>query len=182
MHTQDCASFYFSLCFQEKVKLTSYTQYKRLIAYMHHLPRQLIQIYTVPYNVYKYIYISIFLSNVNYSIHECLMMYFQILKVLGPLPPDQMEMFHNNPRFKGLKVRSSEIGKNALSTLIVEKFIYCWTLWMSLNKRTKYTTIKFLLFLKQFPDVSRPQTLEKRYNGVLNSDLLQFLTVFCFSF
>jgi hypothetical protein len=52
-------------------------------------------------------------------------MYFQILKVLGPLPPDQMEMFHNNPRFKGLKVRSSEIGKNALSTLIVEKFIYC---------------------------------------------------------
>ncbi|CAB3980727.1 cyclin-dependent kinase-like 5 isoform X2 [Paramuricea clavata] len=55
---------------------------------------------------------------------------YTIQKVLGPLPPDQMEMFHNNPRFKGLK----------------------------------------------FPDVSRPQTLVKRYNGVLNSDLLQFLT------
>ncbi|XP_028397771.1 cyclin-dependent kinase-like 5 [Dendronephthya gigantea] len=55
---------------------------------------------------------------------------YTIQKVLGPLPPDQMEMFRNNPRFKGLK----------------------------------------------FPDVSRPQTLFKRYNGILNSNLLQFLT------
>ena len=30
--------------------------------------------------------------------------YLKKFKVLGPLPPDQMEMFHNNPRFKGLKV------------------------------------------------------------------------------
>ena len=27
-----------------------------------------------------------------------------MLQVLGALPPDQMEMFYNNPRFKGLKV------------------------------------------------------------------------------
>ena len=27
-----------------------------------------------------------------------------IIQVLGHLPPDQMEMFYTNPRFKGLKV------------------------------------------------------------------------------
>ena len=29
---------------------------------------------------------------------------YTIQKVLGPLPPDQMQMFYNNPRFSGLKV------------------------------------------------------------------------------
>ncbi|XP_044176321.1 cyclin-dependent kinase-like 5 isoform X1 [Acropora millepora] len=32
---------------------------------------------------------------------------FTIQKVLGALPPDQMEMFYNNPRFKGLKFPTS---------------------------------------------------------------------------
>ena len=29
---------------------------------------------------------------------------FVIQKVIGPLPPDQMDMFYKNPRFSGLKV------------------------------------------------------------------------------
>ncbi len=30
---------------------------------------------------------------------------YTIQKVLGQLPPDQMQLFYNNPRFSGLKVR-----------------------------------------------------------------------------
>lgn len=30
----------------------------------------------------------------------------EIFQVLGALPPDQMEMFYSNPRFKGLKVNN----------------------------------------------------------------------------
>lgn len=29
---------------------------------------------------------------------------FTIQKVLGPLPPEQMKLFYNNPRFHGLRV------------------------------------------------------------------------------
>ncbi|XP_070554367.1 cyclin-dependent kinase-like 5 isoform X2 [Ptychodera flava] len=54
---------------------------------------------------------------------------YTIQKVLGPLPPDQMDMFRNNPRFSGLK----------------------------------------------FPDVSNFQTLERRYFGVLNAVMLDFM-------
>jgi len=31
---------------------------------------------------------------------------FTIQKVLGPLPPEQMKLFYNNPRFAGLRVRT----------------------------------------------------------------------------
>lgn len=31
---------------------------------------------------------------------------FTIQKVLGPLPPEQMKLFYNNPRFHGLRVTS----------------------------------------------------------------------------
>ncbi|XP_077983956.1 uncharacterized protein LOC144438686 isoform X2 [Glandiceps talaboti] len=54
---------------------------------------------------------------------------YTIQKVLGPLPPDQMEMFRNNPRFSGLK----------------------------------------------FPDVSNFLTLERKYFGVLNAIMLDFI-------
>ncbi|KAL3879985.1 hypothetical protein ACJMK2_032257, partial [Sinanodonta woodiana] len=52
-----------------------------------------------------------------------------IQKVLGPLPPDQMQLFYSNSRFSGLK----------------------------------------------FPSVTKPQTLEKRYQGVLTSILIDFM-------
>jgi len=29
---------------------------------------------------------------------------YTIQKVMGPLPPEQMQLFYNNPRFNGLKV------------------------------------------------------------------------------
>lgn len=32
---------------------------------------------------------------------------FTIQKVLGPLPPEQMKLFYNNPRFHGLRVTSA---------------------------------------------------------------------------
>ncbi|KAL9972041.1 hypothetical protein ACROYT_G018280 [Oculina patagonica] len=54
---------------------------------------------------------------------------FTIQKVLGHLPPDQMEMFHNNPRFKGLK----------------------------------------------FPTSIIPQTLGRKYAGVINGIMLSFM-------
>ncbi|XP_067663394.1 cyclin-dependent kinase-like 3 isoform X1 [Haliotis asinina] len=54
---------------------------------------------------------------------------FVIQKVIGPLPPDQMNMFYKNPRFSGLK----------------------------------------------FPAVASPQTLTKRYMGILNSVLIDFM-------
>ncbi|XP_041359760.1 cyclin-dependent kinase-like 5 isoform X2 [Gigantopelta aegis] len=54
---------------------------------------------------------------------------FVIQKVIGPLPPDQMNMFYENPRFSGLK----------------------------------------------FPAVSTPETLVKRYQGILNSALIDFM-------
>ncbi|XP_077864308.1 uncharacterized protein LOC100378564 [Saccoglossus kowalevskii] len=54
---------------------------------------------------------------------------YTIQKVMGPLPPDQMDMFRNNPRFSGLK----------------------------------------------FPDVSNFQTLERKYFGVLNAVVLDFM-------
>uniref|UniRef100_A0A8C6P5N1 Cyclin-dependent kinase-like 5 n=1 Tax=Nothobranchius furzeri TaxID=105023 RepID=A0A8C6P5N1_NOTFU len=54
---------------------------------------------------------------------------FTIQKVLGPLPPEQMKLFYNNPRFHGLR----------------------------------------------FPAVSHPQTLERRYLGIIGGGLLDLL-------
>ncbi|XP_061593896.1 cyclin-dependent kinase-like 5 isoform X3 [Cololabis saira] len=54
---------------------------------------------------------------------------FTIQKVLGPLPPEQMKLFYNNPRFHGLR----------------------------------------------FPTVSHPQTLERRYLGIIGGGLLDLL-------
>ncbi|XP_030582887.1 cyclin-dependent kinase-like 5 isoform X2 [Archocentrus centrarchus] len=54
---------------------------------------------------------------------------FTIQKVLGPLPPEQMKLFYNNPRFHGLR----------------------------------------------FPTVSHPQTLERRYLGIIDGALLDLL-------
>ncbi|XP_062871311.1 cyclin-dependent kinase-like 5 isoform X2 [Trichomycterus rosablanca] len=54
---------------------------------------------------------------------------FTIQKVLGPLPPEQMKLFYNNPRFHGLR----------------------------------------------FPTVSHPQTLERRYLGIINGPLLDLM-------
>ncbi|XP_032238988.2 cyclin-dependent kinase-like 5 isoform X2 [Nematostella vectensis] len=54
---------------------------------------------------------------------------FTIQKVLGPLPPEQMNMFHSNPRFSGLK----------------------------------------------FPAVSYPQTLSRKYMGIINGQMLNFM-------
>uniref|UniRef100_A0A8C7X4V6 Cyclin-dependent kinase-like 5 n=1 Tax=Oryzias sinensis TaxID=183150 RepID=A0A8C7X4V6_9TELE len=54
---------------------------------------------------------------------------FTIQKVLGPLPPEQMKLFYNNPRFHGLR----------------------------------------------FPAVNHPQTLERRYLGIIGVGLLDLL-------
>ncbi|XP_051528743.1 cyclin-dependent kinase-like 5 isoform X2 [Myxocyprinus asiaticus] len=54
---------------------------------------------------------------------------FTIQKVLGPLPPEQMKLFYNNPRFAGLR----------------------------------------------FPSVSHPQTLERRYLGIINGLMLDLI-------
>ncbi|XP_062411956.1 cyclin-dependent kinase-like 5 [Sardina pilchardus] len=54
---------------------------------------------------------------------------YTIQKVLGPLPPEQMKLFYNNPRFHGLR----------------------------------------------FPTVNHPQTLERRYLGILNTVLLDLM-------
>ncbi|XP_076840113.1 cyclin-dependent kinase-like 5 isoform X2 [Brachyhypopomus gauderio] len=54
---------------------------------------------------------------------------FTIQKVLGPLPPEQMKLFYNNPRFHGLR----------------------------------------------FPTVSHPQTLERRYLGIINGPMLDLM-------
>ncbi|XP_052794882.1 cyclin-dependent kinase-like 5 isoform X3 [Mya arenaria] len=54
---------------------------------------------------------------------------YVIQKIVGQLPPDQMNMFYNNARFSGLK----------------------------------------------FPSVSRPQTIEKRYQGILSSVMIDFI-------
>ncbi|XP_029905199.1 cyclin-dependent kinase-like 5 isoform X3 [Myripristis murdjan] len=54
---------------------------------------------------------------------------FTIQKVLGPLPPEQMKLFYNNPRFHGLR----------------------------------------------FPAVNHPQTLERRYLGIVSGALLDLM-------
>ncbi|XP_016350358.1 cyclin-dependent kinase-like 5 isoform X1 [Sinocyclocheilus anshuiensis] len=54
---------------------------------------------------------------------------FTIQKVLGPLPPEQMKLFYNNPRFAGLR----------------------------------------------FPSVSHPQTLDRRYLGIINGLMLDLM-------
>ncbi|KAM4629634.1 cyclin-dependent kinase-like 5 isoform 2-T3 [Polymixia lowei] len=54
---------------------------------------------------------------------------FTIQKVLGPLPPEQMKLFYNNPRFHGLR----------------------------------------------FPAVNHPQTLERRYLGIISGALLDLM-------
>ncbi|XP_061833495.2 cyclin-dependent kinase-like 5 isoform X1 [Nerophis lumbriciformis] len=54
---------------------------------------------------------------------------FTIQKVLGPLPPEHMKLFYNNPRFHGLR----------------------------------------------FPAVNHPQTLERRYLGIIGGALLDLL-------
>ncbi|KAL4229982.1 Cyclin-dependent kinase-like 5 [Mactra antiquata] len=54
---------------------------------------------------------------------------YVIQKIVGPLPPDQMNLFYNNARFSGLK----------------------------------------------FPSVSKPQSLEKRYHGLLSSVMIDFM-------
>ncbi|XP_051956223.1 cyclin-dependent kinase-like 5 isoform X4 [Xyrauchen texanus] len=54
---------------------------------------------------------------------------FTIQKVLGPLPPEQIKLFYNNPRFHGLR----------------------------------------------FPSVSHPQTLERRYLGIISPVLLDLM-------
>ncbi len=47
---------------------------------------------------------------------------FTIQKVLGPLPPEQMKLFYNNPRFHGLRVKlllsSSSITLDSASSLL----------------------------------------------------------------
>ncbi|XP_072556277.1 cyclin-dependent kinase-like 5 isoform X2 [Paramormyrops kingsleyae] len=54
---------------------------------------------------------------------------YTIQRVLGPLPPEQMKLFYNNPRFHGLR----------------------------------------------FPTVSHPQTLERRYQGIIGAVMLDLL-------
>ncbi|XP_052280932.1 cyclin-dependent kinase-like 5 [Dreissena polymorpha] len=54
---------------------------------------------------------------------------YVIQKIVGQLPPDQMNMFYNNARFSGLK----------------------------------------------FPSVSKPQTIVKRYQGILSSVMIDFM-------
>ncbi|XP_050416074.1 cyclin-dependent kinase-like 5 [Patella vulgata] len=54
---------------------------------------------------------------------------YVIQKIIGPLPPEQMNMFYKNPRFSGLK----------------------------------------------FPSVSHQQKLSKRYQGIMNSALIDFM-------
>ena len=39
---------------------------------------------------------------------------FTIQKVLGPLPPEQMKLFYNNPRFHGLRVMSGHTSQPSL--------------------------------------------------------------------
>lgn len=41
---------------------------------------------------------------------------FTIQKVLGPLPPEQMKLFYNNPRFHGLRVTLS----------LPQSSLHCW--------------------------------------------------------
>ncbi|XP_060607727.1 cyclin-dependent kinase-like 5 isoform X6 [Ruditapes philippinarum] len=54
---------------------------------------------------------------------------YVIQKIVGQLPPDQMNLFYNNARFSGLK----------------------------------------------FPSVSKPQSIEKRYHGILSSVMIDFM-------
>ena len=46
---------------------------------------------------------------------------YTIQKVMGPLPPEQMQLFYNNPRFNGLKVRSSPRRRCGVERLPREK-------------------------------------------------------------
>lgn len=48
---------------------------------------------------------------------------FTIQKVLGPLPPEQMKLFYNNPRFHGLRVTSLLSCADLLSVLHCFSFI-----------------------------------------------------------
>lgn len=49
---------------------------------------------------------------------------FTIQKVLGPLPPEQMKLFYNNPRFHGLRVTTGQSHTLSLSLSIPQPY-YC---------------------------------------------------------
>lgn len=79
-----------------------------------------------------------------------------MLQVLGALPPDQMEMFYNNPRFKGLKVND----RHHFHFIVFNSQLF--------NQA---------VLLLQFPTSIVPQTLGKKYAGVISGIMLSFMQV-----
>lgn len=46
---------------------------------------------------------------------------YVIQKIVGPLPPDQMNLFYNNSRFSGLKVRNNVLDEFIFHKTLVER-------------------------------------------------------------
>ncbi|MGH0127941.1 UNVERIFIED_CONTAM: hypothetical protein FKN15_020945 [Acipenser sinensis] len=119
---------------------------------------------------------------------------YTIQKVLGPLPPEQMKLFYSNPRFHGLRV-GAPYGKA----------VDMWSVGCILGELSDgqplfpgeseidqlYTIQKVLgplppeqmkLFYSnprfhglRFPAVNHPQTLERRYLGIISGVMLDLM-------
>lgn len=122
---------------------------------------------------------------------------FTIQKVLGPLPPEQMKLFYSNPRFAGLRVRTRILLSSRLFSPSWKRDRFrnrhqlspsFWMRKLIIKKRFKYKALCFSLSLSQrfffvlyemlqFPTVSHPQTLERRYLGIINGLMLDLMKV-----
>lgn len=87
---------------------------------------------------------------------------FTIQKVLGPLPPEQMKLFYNNPRFHGLRVTLSPPTLTKLLThplrvaLTASPFLFLASLstGSSLSFAVSFCFLLFFLYLFSPPDMS----------------------------
>ncbi|KAK2083067.1 Cyclin-dependent kinase-like 5 [Saguinus oedipus] len=88
---------------------------------------------------------------------------FTIQKVLGPLPSEQMKLFYSNPRFHGL--RRPPLFKPGCPTIQ----LLLGAVNVGEMNGQRHTSSE------NFPAVNHPQSLERRYLGILNSVLLDLM-------
>ena len=79
--------------------------------------------------------------------------------MLGPLTPEHMEMFLRNPRFLGIQAGWPEGFRLASGLERLQSWEAVFEHMCLLSWRNRSRIARAC----QFPDVSRPETLEKRY-------------------
>lgn len=66
---------------------------------------------------------------------------FTIQKVLGPLPPEQMKLFYNNPRFHGLRVTSGRTSHSLFQPSLTHPSMLLLFLFLSFSSTWSFLSL-----------------------------------------